>query len=377
MRVLFDYRPALRERSGVGEYAHELAVALLKAEAAHASLLDLTLFSSSWKDRLRPDPTLAKASIVDRQIPVRALNFAWHRLEWPPIESLVPGTIDVAHSLHPLLMPARRAARVVTIYDLNFLAHPERTRAEIRRDYPALARDHAQRADRVIVISEFTAGQVERLLGVPRDRMSLCPPGAPPWTPRSKAAANSSYVLFFGTLEPRKNLGVLLDAYERLAAGGKRLPPLVIGGKATDQAGPWLKRIARPPLSTCVKYIGYVDAERRRELYEGAKLLVQPSFEEGFGLPVLEAMTMGVPVVAANRGALPEVLGDAGTLVDAEDVVGFADAIDNMVNDPVNASSATARGLDRARLFSWDRTAATLITAYHAAIQRRAERGAD
>ena len=376
MRVLFDYRPALRERSGVGEYAHALATALLKARGPDTEL-DLTLFSSSWKDRLIASDDLATASIVDRRVPVRVLNFAWHRLEWPPIESLVSGAIDVAHSLHPLLMPARRAARVVTIYDLNFLTHPERTRAEIRRDYPALARDHAHRADRVIVISQFTADQVERLLDVPADRISLCPPGAPSWAPRSKPPGGDGYVLFCGTLEPRKNLGVLLDAYELLAAGGKRLPPLVIAGKTTEQSGPWLERIARPPLSHSVRYVGYVNPEKRRELYEGAKLLVQPSFEEGFGLPVLEAMTVGVPVVASNRGALPEVLGDAGRLVDAEDVAGFAEAIDTMINDPVAATSATTRGLERARLFSWDRTALTMLSAYKAAMAHRAERGAD
>jgi glycosyltransferase involved in cell wall biosynthesis len=312
--------------------------------------------------------------MVDRRVPVRVLNVAWHRLEWPPIEWLVPGTIDVAHSLHPLLMPSRHAAQIVTIYDLNFLTHPERTRGEIRRDYPALAREHAHRADRVIVISRFTADQVERLLGVPADRISLCTPGAPAWAPRAKPPGGEGYVLFFGTLEPRKNLGVLLDAYEQLTAYGKRLPPLVIAGKATEQSGPWLKRIARPPLSNKVRYVGYVDPAKRRELYEGAKLLVQPSFEEGFGLPVLEAMTVGVPVVAANRGALPEVVGDAGPLIDAEDVGGFADAIDAIVNDPVAATSASARGLERARLFSWDRTALTMLEAYRAAVARRAER---
>jgi glycosyltransferase involved in cell wall biosynthesis len=377
VRVLFDYRPALRERSGVGEYAHGVATSLLQAGRSGADALDLTLFSSSWKDRLNPGEELAKASVVDRRVPVRVLNFAWHRLEWPPIEALVSETIDVAHSLHPLLMPARRAARVVTIYDLNFLTHPERTRAEIRRDYPALARDHAHRADRVIVISRFTAEQVERLLDVPADRISLCTPGAPRWAPRPKTPGGDGYVLFCGTLEPRKNLGVLLDAYELLASGGKRLPPLVIAGKTTGQSGPWLERIARPPLSHSVRYVGYVDQAKRRELYEGAKVLVQPSFEEGFGLPVLEAMTVGVPVVASNRGALPEVLGDAGPLIDAEDAAGFAEAIDTMVNDPVAAISATTRGLERARLFSWDRTAIAMISAYQAAVKRRAERGAD
>jgi glycosyltransferase involved in cell wall biosynthesis len=376
VRVLFDYRPALRERSGVGEYAHALASALLKGGTLPADALDLTLFSSSWKDRLQPDAALAKATIVDRRVPVSVLNFAWHRLEWPAIESLVPGTIDIAHSLHPLLMPARSAAQVVTIYDLNFLTHPERTRAEIRRDYPSLARHHAHRADHIIVISRFTAQQVEQLLEVPSDRISLCPPGAPAWAPRAKAPGGDGYVLFVGTLEPRKNLGVLLDAYEHLAASGKRLPPLVIAGQTTEHSGPWLARIARPPLSTRVKYVGYVDPLKRRELYEGAKLLVQPSFEEGFGLPVLEAMTIGVPVVAANRGALPEVLGDAGPLVDAEDIAGFAEAIDSTINDPVAATSATARGFERARQFSWERTAATTLSAYKAALARRAERGA-
>jgi glycosyltransferase involved in cell wall biosynthesis len=151
----------------------------------------------------------------------------------------------------------------------------------------------------------------------------------------------------------------------------------VIAGKTTAQSGPWLERMARPPLSHSVRYLGYVDPARRRELYEGAKLLVQPSFEEGFGLPVLEAMTVGVPVVAANRGALPEVLGDAGPLIDADNAAGFAEAIDTMVNDPVAAISATTRGLERARLFSWDRTALAMVSAYKAAMARRAERGAD
>jgi glycosyltransferase involved in cell wall biosynthesis len=376
VRVLLDYRPALRERSGVGEYTHGLAAALLNGPSREPAI-DLTLFSSSWKDRLQPGEELAKASIVDRRVPVRVLNFAWHRLEWPPIESLASASIDVAHSMHPLLMPARRAARVVTIYDLNFLTHPERTRGEIRRDYPALARDHAHRADRVIVISRFTADQVERLLDVPADRISLCTPGAPAWAPRVKPPGGDGYVLFFGTLEPRKNLGVLLDAYELLAAGGKRLPPLVIAGKTTAQSGPWLERIGRPPLSNSVRYIGYVNPAKRRELYEGAKLLVQPSFEEGFGLPVLEAMTVGVPVVAANRGALPEVLGDAGPLIDAEDPAGFADAIDTVVNDPVTAISSATKGLERARLFSWERTAQAVVDAYKAALKQRAARGAD
>ncbi len=374
MRVLIDYRPALRERSGVGEYAHQLSRALLAAHSHDAATrpLELTLFSSSWKDRLTIPAELAGAAAIDRRVPVSVLNFAWHRLGWPGAETLTRARFDVTHSMHPLLLPARHAAHVITIHDLNFLTHPDRTRAEIRRDYASLTQDHALRADGVIVISQFTAREVERRLGVSPDRITVCTPGAPNWAPRDGTPGNG-YVLFFGTLEPRKNVGGLLDAYEKVigASRGAAIPELVLAGKATERSRPWLERIARAPLAGHVRHIGYVDSANRRTLYEGARLLVQPSFEEGFGIPVLEAMTLGVPVVAANRGALPEVLGDAGTLVDPEDADALAAAIDRMTNDPAFAARAAVRGIERARLFSWDRTARRVYDAYEHAIERR------
>ncbi len=113
MRVLIDYRPALRERSGVGEYTHQLVTALLAASPPRESRngFELTLFSSSWKDRLDASPELAGARTIDRRIPVRLLNLAWHRLDWPPVESLGGGRFDVTHSSHPLLLPSRRPRR--------------------------------------------------------------------------------------------------------------------------------------------------------------------------------------------------------------------------------------------------------------------------
>jgi len=323
VRVLIDYRPALRQPSGAAEYISQLVKALLATFPKTSP--DLTVFSSSWKDRLERGE-LAGATTVDRRVPARLLNLAWHRLGWPPAETFAGAGFDVTHSPHPLILPARAAAHVITIHDVNFLAHPERTHAEIRRDYPVLARDHAQRADRVIVPSKFTASEVTRRLGVPLDKISLCAPGAPAWTRRT-VTPTDGYVLFLGTLEPRKNVGALLDAYERLLNGPAQagrhgralhLPRLVLAGQATEQSRPWLDRLARPPLDGAVRHIGYVEPSARRKLYEGARLLVQPSFEEEFGLPVLEAMTIGVPVVAANRGTLPEVLGDAGPLVEPD-----------------------------------------------------------
>src|SRR5207247_9826285 len=157
-------------------------------------------------------------------VPGRLLNLSGHRLGWPPAETIAGGAYDVTHSAHPLLLPARNAAQVVTIHDLDFLSHPERTRSEVRRDYPALARDHAHRADAILVPSAYSAGEVERVLGVPRDRLAICPPGAPDWTARP-ASPKAGYVLFFSTLEPRKNVVALLDAYERLLSGNANAAP--------------------------------------------------------------------------------------------------------------------------------------------------------
>jgi len=377
VRVAIDYRPALRERSGVGEYTHQLVKAMLAAFPPGRSdgELQLSIFSSSWKDRLARSAELAGARAIDRRIPVRLLNFAWHRWEWPPVEWLAGERFDVTHSLHPLLMPSTQAAQVVTIHDLNFLSHPERTSAEVRRDYPALARVHANRADRVIVVSAFTRGEVERLLGVPGDRIAVCPPGTPGWTARQQAP-KQGYILFFGTLEPRKNVGGLLDAYERVIAreGTPEGVELVLAGKATDSARPWLDRMARPPLQGRVRHIGYVEADQRQALYEGARLLVQPSFEEGFGLPVLEAMSLGVPVVAANRGSLPELVGDAGALVDPEHPDEIATAIERVLADDHYAAACAAKGIARARDFSWERTAHLVVDVYRQAIDRHARR---
>jgi glycosyltransferase involved in cell wall biosynthesis len=396
VRVLIDYRPALRDRSGVGEYTHQLVKALIATYASPAGpagtngALALTLFSSSWKDRLADTPDLRGASTVDRRVPVRLLNFAWHRLGWPPVELFTGSDFDVTHSLHPLLLPSRRAAQVITIHDLHFLAHPERTRAEIRRDYPVLARAHAHRAARIIVPSRFTAVEVEWQLGVAAERIAICPPGAPDWAP-AHPDASTGYILFFGTLEARKNLGGLLDAYERLMAlndrpakaghyylrNGERysFPELVLAGKATEEARPWLERINRPPLAGHVRHIGYVDPANRQALYSGARLLVMPSFEEGFGMPVLEAMTLGVPVVASSRGSLPEVLGDAGPLVSPDQPEEVAGAMAHVLDDDSYASACAAKGVLRSRQFNWHRTAALVYDVYRQAAGDRRSGG--
>jgi len=174
-----------------------------------------------------------------------------------------------------------------------------------------------------------------------------------------------------GTLEPRKNVGVLLRAYARLIARMPSPPALVLAGPATDAAAQWLKEISEPPLAGHVQHLGYVRPERRYELYCDASMLVLPSHLEGFGLPVLEAMTVGVPVIVSRRGALPEVAGDAGVLIEPDDDVGLAAAMQRYLDDPSAAAAASARGIARARQYSWDASAAALYGAYSDAVSRR------
>lgn len=368
MRILVDYRAALRARTGVGEYIRSLVQAYTAAFAD-----DVLLFSSSWKDR--PPPRLGQeleGRVVDCRVPVRVLNFLWHRAEWPPVEALA-GRVDVAHAAHPLLIPSRHAAQVVTIHDLDFLMHPERTRAEIRRDYPTLAPRHARRAHAIVTSTRHARRLISDSLGVPDDRIYVCPPGPPVWERlgRGPNVPDDGCILFIGTLEPRKNVGALLDAYTHLLERVPGAPRLVLAGRSTAAAEPWLARLAAPPLQGRAHYIGYVPDSQQEDLFGSARVLVLPSFDEGFGLPVLAAMSAGIPVIASRRGALPEVVGAGGTLIDPDDPRDLASALERSVTDAAWARRQGAAGLERARAFSWSVSAETLHGAYRDAMVRR------
>jgi glycosyltransferase involved in cell wall biosynthesis len=370
LRILVDYRPALRARTGVGEYIRQLVQAYT---ATHQD--DVSVFTSSWKDR--PDRAVSselRARVIDRRVPVSILNYAWHRLEWPAVETFA-GPCDVVHAAHPLLIPSRRAAQIVTIHDLFFLDHPARVRDEIRRDYPRLAPVHARRADAVITSSIRTQRLIVERLGVDEDRVYCCPPGAPVWKTlgESPHVPANGYVLLLGTLEPRKNVGVILDAFLQLAHTGSPAR-LVVAGSSTPDADGWLARISQQPLKNRIEYVGYVTDERREPLFAGARALVLPSLDEGFGLTALEAMSAGVPLIASNRGSLPEVVGNGGLLLEPDDVAAWASAVDRVTRDDVWARELACAGLERARSFTWAGSAARLGQAYRDAVRRRGSR---
>ena len=368
MRVLIDYRPALRDRTGVGEWVHSL-VSALSGSGLDDPPVELTVFSSSWRERLAPVPGAART--VDSRIPARLLESCCRRLDWPPVEWLAGASYDVVHSPHPLLIPTRSTAQVVSIHDLDFLGDSSPTDAEIARDYAVLVRCDAQRARQVIVPSRFLAAEVEERLAVPPERITVCYNAVPDCPSPRNAWPDRGHILFVGSLAPRKNIGQLLDAYRQLLAqqAAERaetdsVPPLVLVGPPTSHAADWLTAIEQPPLRDRVHYTGYVSRDQLKALYEGASMLVLPSSHEGFGLPVLEAMTIGVPVIISDRGALPEVSGDGGLVVDPLEPSSLAEAIRQMLTDEPFARACAERGFQRAARFSWRESARSLRTAY-------------
>jgi glycosyltransferase involved in cell wall biosynthesis len=366
MKVALDVRPALSRPTGVGVYIGSLAETLPRLEPGS----HFTLFSSSLRERWSRVPSSPNVDIVDLKIPVRVLNFAWNRLAWPPIEALVGAEVDLVHSPHALLTPARRARRIVTIHDLFFFKYPELTEAEIRRDYAPLVQQHARQADGILCPSEHTAREVESLLGVSRDRIGITPYAVDPAfrvapTPSEAQALlerlglKRSGILYVGSEEKRKNLGRLVAAYRTLAGRMTDPPSLVMVGpgdsfdSGDNRSGPRI-------VST-----GYLETREVRALMSISRCLVLVSLDEGFGLPVVEAMSAGLPVVCSRGSSLEEVAGSAAELVDDPlDEEAIVQGLSRVLEDPDRAAELRTLGLERSRQFGWERTASMTLDFY-------------
>ncbi len=361
-----DLRPALAKPTGVGAYVLALAKRLpLQAKDDH-----FHYFSASLKNRYPPSEWPANVTLVDRPIPVKTLNYAWNRLGWPPLDRLVGASLDLIHSPSPLIIPGKRAKHVVTIHDLFFLKHPELTDAEIRRDYLPLVHEHVRRADGVICVSEHTASEARILLNVPPEKIAVIPNGVDPAyreavSPEEVDAVLSrrrlprGALLYVGSEEKRKNLVNLAMAYMGLARKLRRLPPLILVGPGSHWGqGGSLAGGAQ------IHATGYLETREIRALMAASAALVMPSLEEGFGLPVAEAMAAGLPVVCSRGSALEEVAGGAAMLVNALDTGSIARGIEKLLDEPARAEAQRRLGLERSRQFDWDKAAAATLAFY-------------
>jgi glycosyltransferase involved in cell wall biosynthesis len=283
--------------------------------------------------------------------------------------------IDVVHSPAFLIPLYRgRARHVVTVYDLTILTMPEHhDRLHRSFAFRRALRSSIARAHRICVPTDAVAKELAALLPETAGRVRVVRPGlAPGFSPRSSQASAAvarrlgierPYVLYVGTLEPRKNLRRLVIAFRRLLEAGAP-EDLVLAGRLGWDCADLLADLADPAISARVHRVGYLPSEDLAALYSGARLFVYPSLAEGFGFPPLEAMACGAPVVASRDAALTENLAGAAELVDPLDPVGLAAAMGRVLRDSSLAARLRRRGLGNANRFSWEETARATVACY-------------
>ena len=263
----------------------------------------------------------------------------------------------VAHFQH-VIAPAVRARSVVTIHDLSFERHPELMGPRDRFVFRTMVPRSVRRADRVLAVSERTKRDLIERYAVPEERVVVTPNGVDPiFRPDGARRNGPPYALFVGTLQPRKDPLTAIDALGLLDADLR----LVLAGPDKGSYDDATRAAARLGLERRVEFAGHVAKDELAALYRGAACLVFPSRYEGFGLPVLEAMASGTPVVATTAGALPEVAGGAAILVDERSPVQLAGGIERALADRERLAAA---GLERARRFSWAQTARRTLEVY-------------
>jgi glycosyltransferase involved in cell wall biosynthesis len=355
--VAVDATPLLGVRTGVGE-----SVAGFISAVARDPDLDVIGYGlSATAGRSLPE-RLPSSVRAGRRIPIPAgaLLRTWARVDHPPVEWWT-GPVDVVHGTNFVVPPSRKAARLVTVHDLTPVRFPDLCNPTSLH-YPGLIRRAIQSGASIHTVSQSMADDVMDHFHVESSRVHVIHNGLtplPPPLPREEL--EPPYMLAIGTVEPRKGLPDLVAAFDRIA----------------DSVPDIRLKIAGPPgwgeeaLAAALRSAGHSDriqrigwSDDRSSLIAGARLLAYPSLYEGFGLPPLEAMSLGVPVVATAVGAIPEVVGDAAVLVAPRDVPALAEALLAVAEDATIRERLIALGTERVRSFSWQRAGQQLAQLY-------------
>ena len=390
MRVGIDYTAAVCQRAGIGRYTRELVTALLALESTH----QYVIFAATGGIKRQASNVKHQASNVKRQtsnvkrqassvkfrtIPISDEWIArlWHRLRLPIPVEIITGPLDVFYSPDFVLPPTRRSTRtLLTIHDLSFLRYPEAFVPKLRRYLERVVPCSIGRADLVLADSAHTRSDIVSLLGVPPDKVQVLYSGVHPrFRPEAEAGererlqtrygiGDQPYVLSVGTVQPRKNYVRLIQAFTRLQA--YKLADLQLADLQLVIAGGqgWLCQdifAEAEKHDGRVRILGFVDDADLPALYRNAALFAFPSLYEGFGLPVLEAMACGVPVVCSDGSSLPEVAGDAALLVDPLDTGALAEAMAHALEDTGLRQGMIARGRTQAARFTWEQAARQLL----------------
>ena len=368
MKVAFDIRPALNRGTGVGTFAEQLVLAMDSLPGDHS----FYLFTSSLKDRWSANrfPKLHKSEVVDRKWPVKLLNTLWHWRGIPKVDFFT-GKVDLAHSPSPLILPTR-GKKVITIHDLYFLTNPDNTTGEIRRDYVRLVEKHAKLADGIVAVSQATANDAMEMLGVPKEKIRVCGEDAsrlydqapfPHELEDIEKLIGAPFFLFVGTMEPRKNLDALVGAFKILLEKHAGIKLVIAGGSGwgTSKLQAELDKLQSQDL---VWMSGYRDQRFLRALYHKATAFVMPSHCEGFGLPLVEAMACGCPLIVANNSALPEVAGEAALYWRSGEQEELAELMETLLTDCTVRNDLITAGRKRRQDFSWQKSGQIVLDFY-------------
>jgi glycosyltransferase involved in cell wall biosynthesis len=330
LKIALDATYSLgRNLSGVGVYSREILFGLARAhpEASYLFCYRPHRFLRSFSDRL-------PANARRRQL-------------W---ENRAPSA-DLFHGLNQRLGAGRYRRSVATFHDL-FVISGDYSTPEFRERFAAQARAAAERSDLIITVSEFTARQVEQLLHVDPARLRVIPHGARPVAAPVNEVPREPIVLSVGAIQRRKNIVRLIEAFEQLTPEWK----LLLAGSFGFDSETARERMERSPRKQDIQVLGYVTDSELENLYRRASILAFPSLDEGFGMPVLDAMARGVPVLTSNVSAMPEVSGGAALLVDPTDVQSIADGLCQLATNSDLRGALIRAGLARAKEFTWEKS---------------------
>jgi len=381
VKIAIDISPlATRKRTGIPNYIFNLCQNLPIVDENNKYLLFGASFgyyqslqAATKEMRISKHPNM---SARISRVPRAALRLMWKYVHVPSAESLVRQKITVLHGTDRITAPPKKAKIVVTVFDLTPIKHPTyHTKGMISRyisDFPHLLKN----ADKVIAISNCTKNDIIEHFDIAEERVQVTPLAAnDDYKQISDKHAidkikgiydiDKDYILFVGTLEPRKNLVNLLKAYSILPDYLKRDYALVLCGKKGWYYEEIFETVRELKLENKVIFTGYVPDEYIPLLMNGAAVFVYPSFYEGFGLPPLEAMACGTPVISTNVSSIPEVVGDAGILVSPTDVEELSDAMLRVLDNETLKAQLSEKGLKQASKFSWRATAEKTMEVYN------------
>jgi glycosyltransferase involved in cell wall biosynthesis len=371
MKIGIDLRPLLRFETGVGTYVKNLIFSLSNIDMEN----DYYLFSSSLKQRFSPSkiPILSKMHFRDFRCPVKLLNFAWYRLGWPTMDAFFKTRLDLTHSPTPLICPTKGKA-IVTVHDLFFMDFPSLANREARKFFLKNIHRSLQMSHGVIVDSNFIKKQLLERFPINKEKIKAIYLGVDQEFSsditfeeiknfREAHSLSSRVIVFVGAMEPRKNLINLVKAF-RIVHSKEPDVNLVIAGRRGRDYPALKKNIDENGLHAWVKILDYLSTRDLKRLYRAGTLFVFPSFCEGFGLPLLEAMASGMPVAASERAALPEIAGDAALYFDPDEPEEIACRILELLGDGDLRKRYIESGKKRAKEFDWGKTAETTLDFY-------------